>query len=146
MCQADQNASAIARPIPPTSAATASSLVVDRIAVGCADDDRKSCETIRRGVGERFDEGQTRDLVRQVMDHFGRLDVVVSNAAAYATGDLVDLPSERWEAIRTTNIDGFVHLVRYAVPELVKVGGNLVAVGSVSGMRGDWGQAAYNAS
>lgn len=92
------------------------------------------------------DEGQTLDLVRQVIDRFGRLDVVVSNAAAYATGDLVDLPSERWEAIRTTNIDGFVHLVRYAVPELVKVGGNLVAVGSVSGMRGDWGQAAYNAS
>ena len=38
-----------------------------------------------------------------------------------------------------------MYLAQRAMPELEKTGGNLVAVGSVSGMRGDWGQAGYNA-
>ncbi len=92
------------------------------------------------------DEEQTGSLVRQVTERFGRIDIVVSNAADYVTGDLVDLPSDRWAEIRTTNIDGFVNLARHTLPELQKVGGNLVAVGSVSGLRGDWGQSAYNAT
>ena len=39
-----------------------------------------------------------------------------------------------------------MHVARHTLPELEKTGGNLVVVGSVSGLRGDWGQAAYNAS
>lgn len=37
-------------------------------------------------------------------------------------------------------------LTQAVLPELAKTGGNVVAVGSVSGLRGDWGQAAYNAT
>jgi meso-butanediol dehydrogenase/(S,S)-butanediol dehydrogenase/diacetyl reductase len=85
-------------------------------------------------------------MVADVAERFGALDVVVNNAAAYAAGDFTDLGLDGWESIRSTNIDGFVHVARHALPELEKTGGNLVVVGSVSGLRGDWGQAAYNAS
>lgn len=89
---------------------------------------------------------QVRDLVEQAVQRFGRLDVVVSNAAAYTSGDITDLTDSAWESLRTTNIDGFFHLAKAVLPHLARSGGSLVAVSSVSGDRGDWGQSAYNAS
>ena len=92
------------------------------------------------------DGAQVPGLVRQVVDRFGRLDVVVSNAADYATGPITGLSDEAWERLRATNVDAFFHLAKAALPQLAESGGNLVAVSSVSGDRGDWGQAAYNAT
>lgn len=92
------------------------------------------------------DDDDVREMVDAVVAKFGSLDVVVNNAAAYTHGDFDELGLGDWEAIRATNIDGFVHVARHALPELEKTGGNLVVVGSVSGLRGDWQQAAYNAT
>ncbi|SDC58290.1 meso-butanediol dehydrogenase / (S,S)-butanediol dehydrogenase / diacetyl reductase [Geodermatophilus telluris] len=92
------------------------------------------------------DPAQVRGVVADVVDRFGRLDVVVSNAAGYETGELTDLPDEAWERLRATNVDAFFHLAKAALPHLAASGGNLVSVSSVSGLRGDWGQAAYNAT
>lgn len=85
-------------------------------------------------------------VLAAVTGKFGRLDVLVSNAAKYAPQDLADLTPAEWDEFRATNIDGFVFLTQAALPELARTGGNVVAVGSVSGLRGDWGQAAYNAT
>jgi meso-butanediol dehydrogenase/(S,S)-butanediol dehydrogenase/diacetyl reductase len=92
------------------------------------------------------DARQVREVVDEVIDRFGRLDVVVSNAAGYETGPITDLSEEAWERLRATNVDGFFHLAKATLPHLAESGGNLVAVSSVSGDRGDWGQSAYNAT
>lgn len=92
------------------------------------------------------DDDSAASMVRSVVERFGSLDVVVNNAADYVNAPFDELTLERWEQIRSVNIDGFVHVARHALPELEKAGGNLVVVGSVSGMAGDWGQAAYNAT
>jgi meso-butanediol dehydrogenase/(S,S)-butanediol dehydrogenase/diacetyl reductase len=89
---------------------------------------------------------QVATLVADVFGRFGRLDVVVSNAAGYETGPITELSEEAWEQLRATNVDAFFHLAKAALPHLASSGGNLVAVSSVSGQRGDWGQAAYNAT
>lgn len=92
------------------------------------------------------DKRQIGELVDEVVRRFGRIDVVVSNAGGYANGEITDLDDADWEAMRATNVDGFFHLAKKSLPVLVESGGNLVAVASVSGLLGDWGQAAYNAS
>ena len=89
---------------------------------------------------------QVREMVGEVVRRFGRLDVVVSNAAGYQTGPITDLEDESWEALRATNVDGFFHLAKATLPLLAEAQGTLVAVSSVSGDRGDWGQSAYNAT
>jgi meso-butanediol dehydrogenase / (S,S)-butanediol dehydrogenase / diacetyl reductase len=92
------------------------------------------------------DGAQVRSLVDDVVARFGRIDVVVSNAAGYANGPLTELDDETWASVRGANVDGFFHLAKATLPRLADVGGAFVAVSSVSGDRGDWGQAAYNAT
>jgi meso-butanediol dehydrogenase/(S,S)-butanediol dehydrogenase/diacetyl reductase len=92
------------------------------------------------------DPAQAARTVDDVVGHFGRLDVFVNNAAAYVSTPFLELTSDDWARLQRTNVDAFFHLAQRALPELVKTGGNVVAVGSVSGLRGDWGQSGYNAT
>jgi meso-butanediol dehydrogenase/(S,S)-butanediol dehydrogenase/diacetyl reductase len=48
--------------------------------------------------------------------------------------------------MRRANVDGFYYLAQATLPLLERSGGSLVAVSSVSGERGDWSQAGYNAT
>jgi meso-butanediol dehydrogenase / (S,S)-butanediol dehydrogenase / diacetyl reductase len=105
------------------------------------DDDRTLAVT-----ADVSDPAEAAGVVARVVDHFGRLDMFVNNAATYASQVFTELSAEEWDLFRRTNIDAFVHLTQKALPELERTGGNVVAVGSVSGLRGDWGQAAYNAT
>ncbi|WP_139980281.1 SDR family NAD(P)-dependent oxidoreductase [Nocardioides litoris] len=86
------------------------------------------------------------EMISRVVGHFGSLDVIVNNAAAYTKGPFDQYDLDEWRTIRQTNIDGFIHVARHGLPELERRGGNLVAVGSVSGIRGDWEQSLYNAT
>ena len=92
------------------------------------------------------DAGQVRTAVGELLERFGRLDVVVSNAAGYVHGPITDLSDDDWAAMRGANVDGFFHLAKATLPLLARTSGSLVAVSSVSGDRGDWEQAAYNAT
>ncbi|KRK35210.1 SDR family NAD(P)-dependent oxidoreductase [Loigolactobacillus bifermentans] len=85
-------------------------------------------------------------LVLETENHFGRIDIVVSDAAAYTNATLSDTTEEAWQRVRSTNIDGFFYLAKAAYPALKKTRGNFVAISSVSGAGGDWAQAVYNAS
>jgi meso-butanediol dehydrogenase/(S,S)-butanediol dehydrogenase/diacetyl reductase len=92
------------------------------------------------------DPSEAAGVVRTVTEHFGRLDVFVNNAAKFIAKPFGELTGEEWAELQRTNVDAFVHLAQSALPELERTGGNLVAVGSVSGLRGDWGQSMYNAT
>jgi meso-butanediol dehydrogenase/(S,S)-butanediol dehydrogenase/diacetyl reductase len=86
------------------------------------------------------------DLVAIAADRFGAIDVVVSNAAAYAQGEIDALADEDYRAMIGTNIDGSVFLVQEALPHLERSEGVILFTTSASGVRGDWGQAVYNAT
>ncbi|WP_250008277.1 SDR family NAD(P)-dependent oxidoreductase [Actinoplanes sp. M2I2] len=102
---------------------------------------RATATTVDIGDGDAV-----REVVAAIIGRHGRLDVVVSNAASYIPGDITAITPADWEQLRRTNIDGFFHLAQAALPELARTGGSFVATSSVSGLRGDWGSAIYNAS
>jgi meso-butanediol dehydrogenase/(S,S)-butanediol dehydrogenase/diacetyl reductase len=84
--------------------------------------------------------------VEAVLGRHGRVDVVVSNAATYVGGAITEVTDDDWARQQATNVDGLFFLARRTLPLLADTQGSLIASSSVSGLRGDWGQSAYNAT
>lgn len=98
-------------------------------------------ETVQRIVaagGEaifvRADVGQEEDcvaLVAEAVRHFGRLDVLVNNAAIYPRATLLETTVEFWREIMAINLEGPFVLCREAVPQMIASGGgSIINVGS----------------
>lgn len=82
-------------------------------------------------------------LIDTSIDHFGRLDVVVSNAGYFGTiADLETYPEEIFDRAYEVNVKGAFLLCRAAAPHMDS-GANIVIVSSVAGLRGDPGVYGY---
>ena len=87
--------------------------------------------------GDAADPAFSEAAVRATLDAFGRLDVVVPNAAFQEHVEaLEDLTVEHFDRTLKTNLYGYFHLVKAAVPHL-KSGGSIVMTGSVTGIMGN---------
>jgi meso-butanediol dehydrogenase/(S,S)-butanediol dehydrogenase/diacetyl reductase len=116
---------------------------VETVADALSGFDEDRTLALQADVSQRAD---VEGAVAAAVERFGRLDVVVPNAAVFETADLLDLTDEQWRLLQSVNVDGLFYLLQATVPHLKASHGNVVAISSVSGMRGDWGQFAYNAT
>jgi NAD(P)-dependent dehydrogenase (short-subunit alcohol dehydrogenase family) len=86
------------------------------------------------------------------MSRFGRLDVLVNNAAKnrpdHAVAErVVDMEEAWWQATLAVNVTGAFLCCKYAVPHMIATGaGSIINVASTSGVTGNWNQSAYVAS
>jgi meso-butanediol dehydrogenase/(S,S)-butanediol dehydrogenase/diacetyl reductase len=90
--------------------------------------------------------GAVEAAVDAVIDRFGRLDVVIASAGTSEASDIDTFDDAAWDRIRAINLDSMIALVRAAAPRLRETRGNLIAISSISGIRGEWGMYAYNAT
>jgi NAD(P)-dependent dehydrogenase (short-subunit alcohol dehydrogenase family) len=87
--------------------------------------------------GDVSDPAFSESAVKATLDAFGRLDVVVPNAAFQEHVEaLEDLTFEHFDRTLKTNLYGYFNLVKAAVPHL-KAGGSIVMTGSVTGILGN---------
>ena len=93
------------------------------------------------------DEEQIKSGIKQALAHFGRIDVLVNNAAI--TRDRLQMRMKRadWDAVLQTNLTG-AHLCAQAVlPGMLKQrSGRIINITSVVAQAGNPGQANYIAS
>ena len=82
--------------------------------------------------GDITDESVCRQLIEDTVKRFGRIDVLVNNAAwqGKAVEKFEDLTAERIERTFRTNIIAMFHLVRFALPHM-KEGASIINVASI---------------
>lgn len=87
--------------------------------------------------GDVADAAFCRDAVAQVVRTFGKLDILVNNAAFQEhVNAFEDLTEEHFDRTIKTNLYGYFHMAKAAVPHL-KQGSAIVNTGSVTGLLGN---------
>jgi NAD(P)-dependent dehydrogenase (short-subunit alcohol dehydrogenase family) len=107
---------------------------------GDADQTRARIEELGRTClaipGDVGDSGFCKQAVQQVIDRFGKLDILVNNAAEqHPQPGIEQISDEQLERTFRTNIFGYFHMVQAAMPHL-KEGATIVNTTSVTAYRG----------
>ena len=97
-------------------------------------------------AGDVRDSGFCRGAVARTLETFGRLDVLVNNAAYQQHREGIDeLTEEQWDLTMRTNIYGYFFMAKAAVPHLPP-GGSILNTGSIVGLEGRGRLIDYGAS
>jgi NAD(P)-dependent dehydrogenase (short-subunit alcohol dehydrogenase family) len=92
-------------------------------------------EAGRRAVlvrGDLSDPAHCREIIDRAVAEFGRIDVLVSNAAFQMTHEsLEEIPDEEWDHTIATNLSAFFHLAKAAVPHM-RPGSSIIGSSSVN--------------
>lgn len=90
-------------------------------------------------------EGSIRNAVKSVADAFGRIDVLVNNAAIFEASPLDKITVDAWDAVFETNARGPFLFAREALPHLREARGRIVNLGSLGGLHA-WADHAHYCS
>lgn len=126
-----------------------------RVAVLDVDYDRAS--TTVQAINEAGGDGRpwqvdvadsegTRATVAAVTEHWGRLDVLINNAAIAAADEITSITDDAWEREIAIALGGAFRMTREALPIMTSQGGgSIVNLGSVNA-HAAYGQEAYSAA
>lgn len=103
-----------------------------------------------RAIWQPADIGSVDDckaLIERTIDHFGRLDILVNNAAHLGYFDADTITPEEWDAVFAVNVRGPFLLSRDAAPHMkAQGGGSIVNIGTCMTMGGSMERLSYSTS
>ena len=89
---------------------------------------------------------QVQGVVDYALEHYGRIDALVNNAAIHPSGTILETDKETWDKVLAVNLGGMFNMTKATLPHMVERGGGAVVnIGSGAG----WGRSnllAYCAS
>jgi NAD(P)-dependent dehydrogenase (short-subunit alcohol dehydrogenase family) len=88
-------------------------------------------------------EEEVEAMARRVLAEFGRLDILVNNAAIATSGSFLEVPVRRWDLVLNVNLRGVYLCSRAFLPSMLERGsGSIINVSSyASHTDGSWGLA-----
>lgn len=110
---------------------------------------RSTCATIGdKGMiveADVRDDGQVAGMFAQITQRFGRLDIVVNNAAVLRDRTIAKMSPEEWRNVIDTNLTGVFNVCRHAASHLADQG-RIVNFSSIAAFSGFFGQSNYAAA
>ena len=99
---------------------------------------------VRANVGD-FESSE--ELVKQAIEKFGKIDVLVNNAGITRDNLIMRMKEEDFDNVINTNLKGTFNVTKNVVPYMMKKrSGKIVNISSVVGVSGNAGQCNYAAS
>jgi meso-butanediol dehydrogenase / (S,S)-butanediol dehydrogenase / diacetyl reductase len=98
-------------------------------------------------VGDVCEDGGAKRMVDAPLAIWGRLDVLVNNAAVSLSGTIVDMDPVVWRQVIEINLTGPFLLMREAIPRMKETGGgSIVNISSLAGVVCPPGSPAYSSA
>ncbi len=108
------------------------------------------CGLGRNAVGFHIDvtdKTKVSKTVAQVLDYFGRIDILINNAGVNYRVPVLEFPEEEWDRIISTNLKGYFLTAQSVAPQMIANGyGKIINMSSILGTVGLPNQVAYAAS
>lgn len=111
--------------------------------------DRLSSAAPGAAIGIRADVRKYADMeaaIKEVIDQYGKLDLLVANAGLGHFGSIEDLSAEQWNETIDTNLTGVFNTIKPSIAELKRSKGMIITIASLAGTNFFAGGSAYNAS
>lgn len=87
------------------------------------------------------------DVIKQVVDSFNRLDILVCNAGITHDTLLMRMTEEHWDSVIDVNLKSVFNYCHAATPQMMRQrSGSIIAMSSIVGIAGNAGQVNYAAS
>lgn len=85
-------------------------------------------------------------IIAEIDEKFGRLDVLINNAAVTVFGSIADLSIEDFRRCYTVDVDSIFMGCKAALPLMAKTGGSIVNFSSAAGNKANADLAAYSSA
>lgn len=86
-------------------------------------------------------------MVNDVLNQFGKIDILINNAGITMDSTLVKMTEEQWNQVVSINQTGVFHCTQAVVPHMIKEGfGRIINTSSIVGRMGNFGQTNYAAT
>lgn len=94
------------------------------------------------------DEASVQRMVDEAISHWGRIDILVNNAATNLPNiDVVDMQPDAWRRVVDVNLTGPFLCARALLPKMIEQGsGSIVNISSIGGRHGSKGRGPYRAA
>lgn len=101
---------------------------------------RHGVNSVVSSITDVSDESAVQALVAQTMDRFGKIDVLVNNAALFAPlpeQKVTEIDVETWDKVMAVNLRGPFLMVKHVAPHMIAQGyGKIINIGSGTAFRG----------
>jgi 3-oxoacyl-[acyl-carrier protein] reductase len=109
---------------------------------------------IKKNRGEGFfakldvsNREQTRQVVRETLERYGRIDVLINNAGIIQDALVLKMTEEQWDRVININLKGAFNCIQAVVEVMLNQGnGVIINTSSIVGLNGNIGQVNYAAA